>query len=393
MARKLLFGRKNTTLSELAQVVVSSTRALGERYFATPEARSLAAARGLHLDFAPDVAAGAIFPLLELYFDAQAGMNIVQGGASRLPEALAALLAVRGGTVYTGQRVDTLEVRGGRARAVRLSDGERIEARHGIVSTVTLPALVQQLLRDQSVPAPMRAAAERYRFGPGTFMLHLALSDAIPWQDGRLGTSAYVHIGPYVDDMARTYQQALAGVLPDEPLLIVGQTSVVDPTRATAPGRAEHAVWIQVRTVPGTIAGDAQPGGDGGDLSGRDWSTAAQPFAERILAKLERYAPGLGGHVVGYAAESPVDLERGNANLVGGDGIAGSHHLDQFLGLRPALSLARYKTLISGLYLAGAGTWPGGGLNAVSGQLAAERLLRTSRGARSGRRRTPTPDR
>ena len=380
VARTVLRGRRHTTLSELAQTVASSTRALGERYFATPEARSLAAAWGMHLDFAPDVAVGAVFPLLELFLDMRFGMNVVEGGASRLPEALVTLLTARGGEVVTGRAVESIEVVGGRAGAVRLADGSRITARRAVLSTATLPALVHRLLSTADVPAAMRTAADRYRFGPGTFMLHLALDGPVPWADARLAGSAYVHLGPYVDDMARTYQQALAGVLPDEPLLVVGQTSEVDPTRhrdADDPGL--RAVWVQVRAVPGRIAGDAAPGSAGGDLTGRSWTEAAAPFAERVLAKLERYAPGVGARVAGMATSSPADLEAGNANLVGGDSVSGSHQLDQFIGLRPSLSLSRYGTPITGLYLAGAGTWPGAGVNAVSGQRAAERVLRDLR--------------
>jgi phytoene dehydrogenase-like protein len=204
----------------------------------------------------------------------------------------------------------------------------------------------------------------------------------VPWLDPRLATSAYVHVGPYVDDMARTYQQAMAGMLPDEPLLVVGQTTVVDPTRSSGDSGDHHALWVQVRAVPTRISGDALPTGDGGDLSGHAWTTASEPFAHRVLAKLERYAPGLSSRVVGLATASPSDLQRANANLHGGDSVAGSHHLDQFIGMRPALSLSRYRTTVPGLYLAGAGTWPGAGVNAVSGQRAAETLLRDRRGRR-----------
>ena len=376
VARTVLRGRRNTSLSELAQLVTSSTRALGERYFATAEARSLAAAWGMHLDFAPDVAAGAVFPLLELFLDMRFGMNVVQGGASRLPEALVALLQARGGTVLTGQAVESIDIVGGRPRGVRLTDGSEVAARRAVLATTTLPALVHRLLPPAAVSPALRAAADRFRFGPGTFMLHLALDGPIPWTDERLAASAYVHLGPYVDDMARTYQQSLAGVLPDEPLLVVGQTSEVDPSRSTgASNPALQAVWVQVRTVPGQIRADAAPGASGGDLGGRSWTAASSPFADRMLAKLERYAPGVTDRVVDRAAASPADLETANANLVGGDSVSGSHHLDQFIALRPALSLSRYRTPIEGLYLAGAGTWPGGGVNAVSGQRAAERLL------------------
>ena len=73
---------------------------------------------------------------------------------------------------------------------------------------------------------------------------------------------------------------------------------------------------------------------------------------------------------------APSDLQSGNANLHGGDSVSGSHHLDQFIGMRPSMSLSRYRTPIDGLYLAGASTWPGAGVNAVSGQRSAEQLVR-----------------
>jgi len=365
-------SRKSTGLGELSQILLSSTRALGERYFETREARALVAAWGMHLDYAPDVTAGAIFPLLELFLDMRNGMSVVQGGASRLPEALQSVVEECGGRVATGEAATRIQVEGGRVRAVTLAGGESLRTRRGVISTVVLPVLVRDLLASQVVPESLRAGAERYRFGPGTFMLHLALNGPIPWTDPRLSTSAYVHLGPYVDDMARTYQQALSGCLPDEPLLVVGQTSVVDPSRVLHPNH--HIVWVQARMVPGSIVNDAGVV-DGRSLAGSSWASARDPFAHRVMNKLCHYAPGLPELIVAATPMSPRDLESANANLVGGDSVAGSHHLDQFFGLRPTLSAARYSTPIEGLYLAGAGTWPGAGVNAVSGQLAARKLL------------------
>ncbi len=371
-------SRKSTGLGELAQILLSSTRALGERYFDSPEARSLVAAWGMHLDYAPDVTAGAIFPLLEMFLDMRNGMSVVEGGASRLPEALQSVLEGCGGRVVTGEAATRVQVEAGRVRAVALAGGETLQTRRGVISTVVLPVLVRDLLATHAVPQGLREGAERYRFGPGTFMVHLALNGPIPWTDPRLATSAYVHLGPYVDDMARTYQQALSGCLPDEPLLVVGQTSVVDPSRVLQPHH--HVVWVQARMVPGSIADDAGVV-DGRSLAGRSWAHARDPFEQRVLNKLCQYAPGLPELVVATASMSPLDLEAANANLVGGDSVAGSHHLDQFFGLRPTLSAARYSTPIEGLYLAGAGTWPGAGVNAVSGQLAARKLLSQQRRA------------
>jgi phytoene dehydrogenase-like protein len=212
-------------------------------------------------------------------------------------------------------------------------------------------------------------------------MVHLALSAPLPWAAGeRLSSCAYVHVAASCDDLARTYADALAGRLPAAPLLVVGQTSAVDPTRAPA-GR--HVVWIQVRTLPPRIVED--PAGDG-ELAGRSWDAAAAPFAERVLDQLERYAPGTRRLVTGRAVLSPSDLERHDANLVGGDSLCGSMHLRQTFLLRPAIGISGYRTPVRDLLLIGAGTWPGPGLNAVSGHEAARLLL-----ARARRRRAAPP--
>ena len=294
--------------------------------------------------------------------------SIVEGGAGKLPEAISALLRTRGGSVRTGADVTQVLTDAEGVIGVQLATGEQIVARKGVISTTPLPLLVDRLLSEQTVPTSMREAAKNYTFGPGTMMIHLALDSPIPWQDHRLGDVAYVHLGPYVDDMARTYQQAKAGVLPDEPLLVVGQASGIDPSRVSIPGH--HTAWVEVRMLPAEISGDSA-----GELGGLTWDEASGPFTERVLDKLERYAPGLRSHIVGSTTLTPLDLERANPNLVGGDSVSGSHHQNQLFGMRPSMELARYSTPVKGLYIAGAGTWPGGGVNAVSGQLAAERLL------------------
>jgi phytoene dehydrogenase-like protein len=72
--------------------------------------------------------------------------------------------------------------------------------------------------------------------------------------------------------------------------------------------------------------------------------------------------------------ESPTDLERRNPNLVGGDQLAGSHHLSQNFLFRPVPGWARYRTPVKNLYLIGASTWPGAGTGAGSGYMLAKLL-------------------
>ena len=151
-----------------------------------------------------------------------------------------------------------------------------------------------------------------------------------------------------------------------EPVLVVGQPTVFDPSRA--PG-GRHVLWVQVRMAPGTILGDAA-----GEIEATDWAGAAEPFAERALRILERHAPGTRARVLGRRVVTPADLEADNPNLVGGDQVCGSHHLHQHFLFRPLRGHAVGSVPVRNLHLTGAAVWPGGGMGAGPGYLLARKL-------------------
>jgi phytoene dehydrogenase-like protein len=352
---------------DLLRLLLSSTRELAETYLRSPEARALLACWGMHLDFGPDVAGGAMFPFLEAFTDMRTGISLTRGGASRLIDALVAVSADSGAELRTGAEVVRVTVRDRRAAGVELATGRRIEARRAVIAGVGPRSLYGQLLDGVPVQNGVRQAASRYRYGPGTMMLHLALSGPPSWEAGAdLGQFAYIHIAPYLEDLAATYAQANAGLLPAEPMLVVGQTSSVDPSRASD----GCVMWVQVRALPAEIRSDAA-----GQIEARSWPDAAEPYAERVLAKLERYAPGVGGLVLDRTILSPLELERHNPNLVGGDSLSGSMHLAQNFRFRPFGEVSDYETGIEQLLMVGASTWPGAGVNALSGYNVARKLL------------------
>ena len=354
---------------ELARLVMQSPREFVEEHFESEEMKSLVAAWGMHLDFAPDVAGGALFPFLESMASHANGMVLGRGGARVMIDAMVALLEELGGELLLGQTVQKVAVEGGRASAVVLADGTRIEARRAVVANLTptgLAALVDHI--------GLREAAGRYRYGPGTLMIHAALDALPPWRDERAQSFAYVHLAPFLEDMSRTYTQAVSGYLADSPTLVVGQPTVVDPSRAP---EGHHVLWVQVRALPAVIRGDAA-----GELTvpeGRWTADLAEAYADRVFEKLEEYAPGIRSHILACRVLSPADLERADANLVGGDSLAGSHHPFQYLFLRPLPGWSRYRTPVPDLYLCGAATWPGAGVGAGSGWLLGRMLTGRSR--------------
>ncbi len=351
---------------DLLRLLLQSPREWAEERFESRQVHSLCAAWGMHLDFPPEMAGGALFPFLECMVGQTQGMSLGRGGAGAMIDAMVSLLENLGGEVELESPVCEVIVQGGRARGVVLESGERVEARRAVIANLTPTQLFGRLVR-QEVSAGFARRVSNYRYGPGTMMIHLALSDLPPWRTREAREFCYVHVAPYLEDLGLAYQQAVSGLLPVSPLLVVGQPTVVDPSRAP---EGKHVLWIQVRVVPAVIRGDAA-----GTIPASDWSQAREPFADRVLAKLEEYAPGLGQLVLARHVMAPTDLEAANPNLVGGDNLTGSHHLSQNFLFRPFLGWSRYRTPVEGLYLCGAATWPGAGVGAGSGTILGNQLI------------------
>ena len=99
------------------------------------------------------------------------------------------------------------------------------------------------------------------------------------------------------------------------------------------------------------------------DLEGTDWDREKQPFLERSIEYLTRNAvPGLADHVKVAEVITPLDYER--RLLHPGGAIYG---LQEDLSAQVVFRPNSRSRSISGLYLAGASTHPGGGVPVVIG--------------------------
>ncbi|MEI7759829.1 MAG: NAD(P)/FAD-dependent oxidoreductase [Thermoleophilia bacterium] len=349
---------------DMGQFLLQSPRQWLTQTFESPHVQAMLGAWGLHLDFAPDITGGAIFPYIQAMASQAHGMVLGKGGADTIIRAMVATIETHGGSVETDAAVTRILHANGKAHGIELADGRTITATRAVIAGVAPRALPLLTGTSSAFDAKMTA----YTYAPGTMMIHLALRDLPDWNAGHeVQSFAYVHIAPSLDQMARTYQQAVAGLLPDEPIVVVGQPTTVDPTRAPA---GQHAIWLQVRMAPGTITGDA-----GGEITSTDWAQAGEPFASRVLDIFESHAPGTRAKILGQRVVTPLELEQDNPNLVGGDQVCGSHHMSQHYLFRPARGHADGSTPIKNLHLTGAAVWPGAGTGAGSGFLLARSLV------------------
>ena len=164
--------------------------------------------------------AGRCFPISKGMAGQAFGMALGKGGADTIVTALVAAIRARGGVVETGTPVARILHERQRATGIELADGRRITAT-ARSSPGTVAGRLPRLTG--GTDAAFDRAMDGFRHAPGTMMIHLALDGLPDWRAGEaLKRFAYVHIAPCLDQMARTYQQAQAGLLPDEPILVVG---------------------------------------------------------------------------------------------------------------------------------------------------------------------------
>ncbi|MFS0780690.1 phytoene desaturase family protein [Bacillus sp. 1P06AnD] len=367
-ALKLVQSLKMKGAFDLAQLTLKSPREFTESWFENKKVQSLFIPWGFHLDYGPDVSGGATFAFVEAPSDYQNGMPIVKGGISNLINAMVKSIEDNGGLVLTDHDVKEIIVKNGRAVGVELMDGKQLSAKKAVLANVTPTQLVTRLVAKEHLPSQFVQKAKEYRYGPGTMMIHLALNEPLKWNAGEdFSNFTYVHIGPYVKEISETYTDAINGVLPSSPMLVIGQQTASDPSRAP---EGKHTLWVQVRALPFEPTADRD-----GKIRPGKWADMKEAYAERVIDKIEEYAPNIKQSILSHTVLSPEDLMNDNMNLWKGDSVSGSHHINQNYVFRPFFGASKYDTPIKGLYISGASTWPGGGMNATSGYLAAKRIL------------------
>ncbi len=366
-------------LLPFARFAVLPVRRLAEERFAGEGAGWLLAGNALHTDLTPESAGSGLFAWILCGLGQQRGFPVPEGGAGRLTAALAARLRAHGGQIECGVRVTRVLVRGGRAVGVRTSDGRELSAGKAVLATTLAPTLFHDLVGDQHLPASFVDDLRAFQLDNATVKVDWSLDGPIPWIAEDARRAATIHVADGMDALTRTASQLSRRLIPDHPFLVMGQYSMVDPTRQPA---GKETAWAYAH-VPQRVAGDA--GGD--ELAGRWDERETERFAARIEGEIERRAPGFRSLVRARHVFTPPTMEAANASLAGGAVNHGTAQIHQQVIFRPVPGLARAETPIAGLFLAGASAHPGGGVHGAAGANAASAAVRQARwSARPGRR-------
>ncbi len=344
----------------LARRLILPASTLGRELFAGEGARLLISGLALHADAPLTSAASGGYGLLMAMLAQHRGFPVPVGGASSLTDALVARLRRRGGEVICGVAATRVQVRHGVAWGVATAGGDTYRGRRAVLADVSATALYQHLLSPAAVPARLLGDLLHFHYDPSTVKVDWALDGPVPWANAGAGRSGTIHIGA---DRAglEAYSSAIhAGRVPEQPFLICGQMTTADPTRSPS---GTEAFWCYTR-LPHR----------------RRWSASeVSRVVQRIEAVLEASAPGFSGRVLARHVAGPVQLEDGDASLVGGALSGGTSAVHQQLFFRPVPGLGRADTPVDRLFLASASTHPGGGVHGAPGANAARAALARDR--------------
>jgi phytoene dehydrogenase-like protein len=321
------------TLARFALAALRPASSLANARFETPAARALFAGSAAHSFLPLEHTASASFGLVLLLLAHVSGWPFPRGGSRAIADALAARLRTLGGEIETGNHVSSLR---------------ELPSSKLVLCDVTPKQLVA--LAGDLLPRRYRRRLERWRYGPGAFKLDYALDGPIPWRASEVAEAGTVHVGGSLSEIAESERAAWEGRHAERPFVLLAQQSLFDETRAPT---GKHTAWAYCHV----------PNGSTFDMR------------ERVEAQIERFAPGFRDRILACASRNTADLERDNANLVGGDIAGGANTLGQLLA-RPSPRLIPYSTPLSWLYICSSSTPPGAGVHGMCGHLAAKAALR-----------------
>ncbi len=275
--------------------------------------------------------------------EGQAGeWGFVMGGMGAVSHALHRAALEAGAVVAVNHPVARIIPTEG----VELADGGMIHA--PVIVANADPAVTRRLLGPDA-PPDFVTAVDAVPRESATVKATFALS-ALPDFGRRHATMAQVEIARSAEALHESYLAARRGEVSDELWCELYFQTPYDPSIAPA-GR--HVLSAFCQYVPYTWA------------DGRSWDDHRSEVGDRVIASIERFAPGFGALIEHLHIDGPPDLEE-RIGLTGGHIFHGSclppHMWDTRLP---------YRTGAPGVYLCGAGTNPGGSVIGANGRNAA----------------------
>lgn len=299
--------------------------------------------------------------------------GLPRGSMASIVLAMRRSLEAIGVSIRTDAAVSRIRVDSAhRVEGVGLEDGREIDAPL-VLSNLNPKSTLLELVEAQHVTGQLRERLERVRMNGGSYKLILGLED-VP----RFAAADRTHadalsrcqfrIAPDMDWQDQAYEDHRRGRITQCPVIWGLIPSLTSPEVAP-PGR--HLLAVNLWIAPYR-------------LREGDWHSEGERLATRCIDVMEDYLPGLRDRIVDSRIMTPPDFEA-EFGLVGAHQTHGEMTPLRMFSLRPVPGLSDYRTPVKGLYLCGAGVWPGGFVTGLPGHNAADQALRDRAGAPDAR--------
>jgi phytoene dehydrogenase-like protein len=350
------------------RMILGSAADVAEYFFESEQMQAVACAFGLIGTFRGPRDAGTAYVKLYHSMGLTTGKRgqwaYVRGAMGAVSRAFERAARRFGAEIRTGAEVAKICVEDGRVTGAVTTSGEEFHAAT-VLSNADPKRTYLSLVDRAELPVAFVSDVEAILIESPVMKLNLALAElpryaALPDADQRRAHTGGVFIGPSIDYMQRAFEDGRAGRPSEHPFFSVHTQSAVDPTVAPE-GQATLSIFTQY--FPYHLA-------DG------SWESRRDELADHAMRRFGAFAPNVEGAVLARQVLSPPDIES-RFGLTGGHIFQGELVPEQAFDLRPVPGSSSYQGPIQGLYLCGAGAWPGGCVMGAPGHNAAHEVIRT----------------
>ncbi|MGI9457178.1 MAG: phytoene desaturase family protein [Aeoliella sp.] len=357
-------------LPAAVEILTGAARPILDRWFESDALKATLATDAIIGAFLSISSPGSAYVLLHHVMGEAGGARgvwgYVRGGMGGLAEAIASAAEELGVDVLRDSPVDAIHAHEGKVTGVSLADGSQFDAPI-VASSVDANLTFQKLLDPSVLPENFRSAISGIDYASASMKINVALGEppcftampsvgVVPHHHGTM------HVGPSLDYLEHAYDDAKYGQPSDKPILEMTMATSVDDTIAP-PGKHILSMFVQFAPY---------------NLREGNWDDLKDSFADRCIDTLAEYAPNVPGAIEHRQVLSPLDLER-VYGITGGNIMQGAMNANQLFCFRPIAGWADHRSPVTGLYLCGAASHPGGGVMGACGKNAAGDILRDAR--------------
>lgn len=287
------------------------------------------------------------------------------GGSGALTDSLRGCFEAAGGRTRCDSTVERLLVADGEVRGVDLTDGTRLDAEVVVAACDPQRVFVDWL---DPVPPMAQRLVDRWRSRPVEdgyeSKVDVVLASLPAWRGqsdlaGIVGGADLLGpttlVSPDLAQIDEAHRLRDRGRVHPHPSLMVNVPTVLDPHMQPDP--SQHVLSLEVLFTPYSL--------DGGWASSPEpqrWLDVLASFMESGTLLIERWRA-----MTPDRYEAEFRMHRGHTPSYSGPPLAA------FVGR--SRDTTRYRTPIAGLYLSGAGTFPGAGVFGAAGRNAADAVV------------------